>query len=115
MDTKANKEIMARNIKRYMVKKGLTNQQVCDALGFKYTTFRDWRKALTYPRIDKIEAMANYFGCEKSDLIEEKPTNSKIELSEEELDIITDLRRLDQADYDTIRRMIKSFASSVEK
>lgn len=32
----------------------------------------DWIKGITYPRIGKVEAMANYFGCGKSDLIEEK-------------------------------------------
>lgn len=67
-----NKKIMAQNIKRFMEKKGVTNQQLCDDLGFKYTTFMDWIKAVTYPRIGKVEAMANYFGCEKSDLIEDK-------------------------------------------
>jgi transcriptional regulator with XRE-family HTH domain len=72
-----NKEIMARNIKRYMDAKGVTNQQLCDALNFKYTTFMDWIKGVTYPRIGKVEAMANYFGCEKSDLIEEKVTEEK--------------------------------------
>ena len=74
MSAEENKRIMAKNIKRYMEQKGVTNQQVCDALGFKYTTFMDWIKAVTYPRIGKVEAMANYFGCEKSDLIEDKKT-----------------------------------------
>ena len=72
MNTEENKRIMARNIKRYMDQKGVTNQQICDALDFKYTTFMDWIKGVTYPRIGKVEAMANYFGCEKSDLIEDK-------------------------------------------
>ena len=72
MNTDENKRIMARNIKRYMDQKGVTNQQLCDALDFKYTTFMDWIKGVTYPRIGKVEAMANYFGCEKSDLIEDK-------------------------------------------
>lgn len=72
MNTEESKQIMARNIKRYMDKKGVTNQQLCDALGFKYTTFMDWIKGVTYPRIGKVEAMANYFGILKSDLIEEK-------------------------------------------
>ena len=72
MNTEENKKIMARNIKRFMEKKGVTNQQLCDALDFKYTTFMDWIKGVTYPRIGKVEAMANYFGCEKSDLIEDK-------------------------------------------
>ena len=72
MQTEENKKIMARNIKRYMEQKGVTNQQLCEDLGFKYTTFVDWIKAVTYPRIGKIEAMADYFGIMKSDLIEEK-------------------------------------------
>ena len=80
MNAEENKQIMAQNIRRYMEKKGVTNQQICDALGFKYTTFMDWIKGVTYPRIGKVEAMAQYFGCEKSDLIEdkkEKPTTPK--------------------------------------
>ena len=72
LQTEENKKIMARNIKRYMDQKGVTNQQLCEDLGFKYTTFVDWIKAVTYPRIGKIEAMADYFGIMKSDLIEEK-------------------------------------------
>lgn len=72
MDTEENKQIMAQNIKYYMERKGVTNQQLCDALNFKYTTFLDWIKGVTYPRIGKVEAMAQYFGCEKSDLIERK-------------------------------------------
>lgn len=77
MNTEENKQIMARNIQRYMDQRGITRQQLCDALDIKYTTLRDWLKGITYPRIGKVEAMANYFGCEKSDLIEdkkEKPT-----------------------------------------
>lgn len=36
-------------------------------------TFSDWVNAKTYPRIDKIEMMANYFGISKSDLVERRP------------------------------------------
>ena len=72
IQTEENKKILAENIKFYMKRKGVTNQQLCDDLGFKYTTFMDWIKAVTYPRIGKIEAMADYFGILKSDLIEDK-------------------------------------------
>lgn len=40
-------------------------------------TFSDWINAKTYPRIDKIELMANYFGIEKSDLVEDKKVRTK--------------------------------------
>jgi len=72
-----NKQIMAGNIKRYMDAKGVTNQQLCADLNFKYTTFMDWINAVTYPRIGKIEAMANYFGVQKSDLIEDKSSEKE--------------------------------------
>lgn len=78
MNTEENKQIMARNIKKYMERKGVSNQMLCDDLGFKYTTFMDWIKGVTYPRIGKVEAMAQYFGCEKSDLIEDKETQPTV-------------------------------------
>jgi len=39
-------------------------------------TFSDWVNAKTYPRIDKIELMANYFGISKADLVEERSINT---------------------------------------
>lgn len=66
-----NKEIMAKNIKYYMDKFGKTRGEICESLGVKYTTFTDWVNGNSYPRIDKIEMMANYFGITKSDLVEE--------------------------------------------
>ena len=94
MNTEENKKIMARNIRRYMESKGVTNQQLCDALNFKYTTFIDWINAVTYPRIGKVEAMAQYFGCEKSDLIEDKKKASpdELQLTEGEKDLIKMIR-----------------------
>ena len=50
-----NKDIMARNIQYYMDKYEKTRQDMCNALGVKYTTFTDWVKGNSYPRIDKIE------------------------------------------------------------
>ena len=72
-----NKEIMAQNIQYYMNIYGKSRQDMCDALGVKYTTFTDWVKGNSYPRIDKIELMANYFGIEKSDLVEERRRKTK--------------------------------------
>ena len=66
-----NKEIMAKNIKKYMDLKGVNQTEMCNALGFKFMTLSDWLHAKTYPRIDKIEMMANYFGISKSDLVED--------------------------------------------
>ncbi|HEM3529058.1 TPA: helix-turn-helix transcriptional regulator [Streptococcus suis] len=69
-----NKEVMSKNLKFYMDKKGVDRNQLCADLDLKYMTVSDWINAKTYPRIDKIELLANYFGINKSDLIEEKST-----------------------------------------
>lgn len=68
--TKENKKIMAQNIKYYMNLIGKNQKEICKDLGFKEMTFSDWVNAKTFPRIDKIEAMAEYFHVEKSALIE---------------------------------------------
>lgn len=98
MERDENKKIMADNIQRYMDQRGITRQQLCDALDIKYTTLRDWLKGLTYPRIGKVEAMANYFGCEKSDLIEQKTDDSvrDVQITEREMRIIQSVRRMSE-------------------
>jgi len=70
MSDLGNKAIMAENIQRLMDSHGIDRNKICADLGFKYTTFTDWVKGNTYPRIDKIELMANYFGVPKSELVE---------------------------------------------
>ena len=72
MTALGNKQIMADNIAYYMSVKGVDRNQLCDDLNFKYSTVSEWLAAKKYPRIDKIEIMAAYFGITKSDLIEER-------------------------------------------
>lgn len=67
---------MAENITYYMNKHQKTRNDMCEALGVKYTTFTDWVKGNSYPRIDKIELMANYFGISKADLVEKRNSTS---------------------------------------
>ena len=77
MSSLENKQVMAKNIRYYMEKNGLNATDLALELDFKYSTVLDWLKANTYPRIDKIEMMANYFKIEKSDLVEDKSTKSE--------------------------------------
>ena len=109
MQTEENKKIMAKNIKRYMEAKGVTNQQLCEALDFKYTTFLDWIKGVTYPRIGKIEAMADYFGIQKSDLIEEKePATEDDGLSESQRKLIEFAKTLDEVQAGKVLQLMQS-------
>lgn len=70
MSALGNKQVMAQNIKMYMEDKGISRKEFCKRLGFAYSTVTDWLNAEKYPRIDKIEMMATFFGVSKADLVE---------------------------------------------
>ena len=79
MNDLGNKEIFAKNLKYYMELNKKDRNDVCRDLDLPYTTFTSWYNAEFYPRIDKIEMLANYFGIKKSDLVEKKcKINKKI-------------------------------------
>lgn len=84
-----NRSVFARNLQRQMDLHGKSRRDVCAALGFSYYTFSDWVNGKKYPRMDKVEMLADYFGILKSDLIEEK-TEEHREMQRKN-DILTDV------------------------
>lgn len=83
-----NREIFAKNLSYYVERSGKTQKEIAEIVGVSKSTFNDWMKAKKYPRIDKIEIMADFFRILKSDLIEEK-TEEHREMQQKN-DIITD-------------------------
>ena len=67
-----NKQVFANNLKRIMNINGKSRYDVCEALDFNYYTYSDWVNGKKFPRMDKVEKLANYFGVLISDLIEDK-------------------------------------------
>lgn len=118
MSDLGNKEIMAKNIKYYMDLHGKTRNEICEALGVKYTTFSDWVKGNSYPRIDKIELLANYFGIEKSDLVEDKTKQLNTDAinnlisktyGSDSLEVLTLYIQLDSIDRGSVLERIRMF------
>lgn len=105
-----SKEVMARNIRHYMERAGKNQKELAQIVGVSAPTVNEWLKAKKYPRIDKIEIMANYFGCEKSDLIEdkiEKPADSNDELSAKKRAFIEKVRQMSDADLDRLDQILR--------
>ena len=72
-----NKTIFSKNLRYYLDRTNKSQTDLVKDLNFRQATVSDWLNAKKFPRIDKIETLANYFNIEKSDLIEErKPHNS---------------------------------------
>lgn len=72
MSNLGNKQTMAKNLSYYVERSGKSKRELAEITGVAPSTFNEWTKGNKYPRIDKIERLANYFGILKSDLIEER-------------------------------------------
>ena len=77
MSNIGNKETMSKNLRYYIERSGKDRRELADTWGFPYSTVTEWINGKKYPRIDRIEIMADYFGILKSDLIEEKTEEQK--------------------------------------
>lgn len=61
MSNIGNKKTFAKNLKYYMEKENKTQKEVADFLEVPTSTFNAWMKEISYPRIDKIEKLSDYF------------------------------------------------------
>ncbi len=75
MDAQKLKNVFSENLQYYLNKNGLNQTDLARILDIPEMTMSNWLKAKTYPRIDKIQLLADYFNVKRSDLTEEKPTN----------------------------------------
>ena len=106
MSNIGNKETMAKNLSYYVERSGRTKKEIAETIGVAASTFNEWTKGNKYPRIDKIEMLANYFGILKSDLIEEKPKEHK-EMQKKN-DVLTNIifkMRTDEEFYEAVSYM----------
>lgn len=69
------KDILAKNLSFYIDSRGTNQTEVAQRLGIPEMTMSNWMKAKTYPRMDKVQLLADYFNIQRSDLTEEKPSN----------------------------------------
>ena len=65
-------KIFTKNLNRLIEQRDLTQTEIADAIGVSQQTFNTWCRGLAIPRMGKIQALADYFGVKKSDLLEEK-------------------------------------------
>ena len=78
MSDLGNKKILAKNLNHYMEINNKNRQQISKDLRVPYTTVTSWCKGEFYPRINRIQQLADYFSINKSDLVEEHTFNNEI-------------------------------------
>lgn len=119
-----SKEVFAKNLRYYMERKGKTQKELAEIVGVSAPTMNDWIKAKKYPRIDKIEILADYFGILKSDLIEEKSeehremqknnstiTDAVLRMTTDSdfFDVVETLYKLDSEKISSVKQMLSAF------
>jgi len=92
MTSIGNTAIFAKNLSYYIERSGKTQKEIALALNVATSTFNNWVKGNKYPRMDKVEMLANYFGILKSDLIEEKLTEEKKKDNDLMADVVVRMR-----------------------
>lgn len=91
-----SKQIFAKNLRYYMGVSGKNQKELAEVAGVSAPTFNEWINAKKFPRIDKIQKLADYFGILKSDLIEEKLTEEKEKDNDLMADVIVRMRMDDK-------------------
>lgn len=122
MTSLGNKAILSKNLKYYIERSGKDRRELAETWGFPYSTVTDWINGKKYPRIDRIEIMADYFGILKSDLIEEKLTEEikkdndtissivvRMTMDKDFLAAVESLYALDPEQIKGIQVMLKAF------
>lgn len=76
MTDEEQKKVFAKNLNKYLSMYNKTQKEVADAIGVIPQTFNSWCTGQSLPRMGKVQALADYFGINKFDLIDEKPASN---------------------------------------
>ena len=66
------RKIFVKKLNYYMNQNGKTQMDLMKDLGLSSSTVSNWCTGQKLPRMGKIQILADYFGINKSDLLEEK-------------------------------------------
>ena len=72
MSDELYKKIFSSNLRKYMNLNNKTQVDLINDLGFNKSAVSTWCNGTRLPRMDKVDALAKYFGIRRSDIIEDK-------------------------------------------
>ncbi len=62
-------QLVATNLKRLSYERGKTQQDIAKALGVARSTVTCWFNGIRTPKMDSIDALCKYFGCDREDIM----------------------------------------------
>lgn len=88
-----NKKVFADNLRYYISKTGVLKKDVAKAAKVCQSTITDWLNSRSYPRMDRMQLLAEFLGVQISDLVEERSVDNKYYLQKEAKMIANDLAK----------------------
>lgn len=70
MNEREYAKIIAKNLRKWMLKKDVTQADLCRDLDLSKTTVSSWMNGVRTPRMSKIDMLCDYLGCSRADLME---------------------------------------------
>ena len=107
-----NQEIFSINLKRYLENSGKTQKEVAAAILVSTGTFCDWIKGRAYPRMDKVQALADFFGISKAELVEDSYV-VKESISEKEQKLLDLFHQVPEKHHDYLLELIEVHARNL--
>ena len=102
-----NKEVFSKNLVKYMKLYDKTQTDIAKLLGISVASVNDWINERTYPRMDKVQLLAEHFGVNISDLLEEK-VEEIITISKKDQEILDLFQRVPEDKRDFVLSMIRA-------
>ena len=93
MNDDEQKKVFSKNLNKYLSLSNKTQKEVADTIGVIPSTFNTWCQVIALPRMRKVQALADYFHINKSDLIDEHID----EIKKAEFPSDPDIRRIQRA------------------
>ena len=127
-----SREVFSANLRGLMGKTGKSRRDVSEAIGVSYFTFSDWCNGKKYPRIEKMEALAEYFNISVSELVGESNNNQqsttnpsdkdevlgiilRLHTDRDFLNIVEKISRLDYEKLNALRHLLETFGEHTHK
>ena len=66
-----NKDVFIKNLSRCLSRSQKSQRELAKAIGVHPATICDWLSGRTYPRMNKLQLIADFFEISKSELVEE--------------------------------------------
>lgn len=112
MTNKEQTRIFQKNLLKYLHESHKSQTEVAQAIGVNHQTFSTWCTGIAYPRMGKVQALADYFHINKSDLIEDKDSYEADDMTKA-MELYNKIQQLPQDKQDALNNYLRFLQSEL--